>query len=315
MNATRIHARHLPVTRRGLAVALTVAALLTASLLATAAAKQYGPWASPVSAESLAGTSADLNTAFVDGCPIQSPDGLSLYLASTRPRFIGDTRTDLDIWVATRASVAAPFGAPVNLGEPINSGADDFCPTPVQGKGLFFVSARAVAGACGAGDIYFARLSPVHGWTAPVNLGCTVNSAAGEAGPSYFEAGGQGYLYFSSGPDIYASLEVGDGVFGAAAPVAGLNSAAGDFRPNVRKDGLEIVFDSNRSGSVGGQDLYFATRASVADPWSTPVNGGAAVNTAAASETRGSFSWDGATLYFGRAPGPEGMTDVFVTTR
>jgi len=314
MNAPHtFHAPHRVATRRALAVALALAALLTASLFSIAAAKQYGPWAAAVSAEG-PGTNADLNTAFTDGCPIQSPDGLSLYLASNRPRFIGDTRTDLDIWVATRSSVDAPFGAPVNLGEPINSGADDFCPTPVQGKGLFFVSARLVAGTCGAGDIYFARLNPAHGWTAPVNLGCSVNSAQGEAGPSYFEANGQGYLYFSSGPDIVASREIGDGVFAAATPVAELNSTAGDFRPNVRKDGLEIVFDSNRSGTLGGQDLYFATRASVDDLWSTPINAGALLNTAA-TESRGSFSWDGATLYFGRTPGPEGGTDVFVTTR
>jgi hypothetical protein len=296
-------------TRRTLIVALAITALLTASLVATVGAKQYGSWATAVSAESISGTSSDLNTASVDGCPIQSPDGLSLYMASNRPGSLG-----LDIWVATRATVDAAFGAPVRLPEPINSAADDFCPTPVQGKGLFFVSARD--GGCGAGDIYFARKNPAHGWTTPVNLGCSVNSAAGEAGPSYFQAGGQGYLYFSSGNDIVASLEVGDGVFGAAAPVTALNSVAADLRPNVRKDGLEIVFDSNRADAAaqGGQDLYFATRASAADPWSTPVNAGTAVNTGA-SETRGSFSWDGATLYFGRAPSGEGMTDIWVTTR
>jgi len=310
MNAPRtIRAPRRVSTRRGLAVALAMAALLTASLFATAAAKQYGPWATAISAESVPGTSAELNTAFTDGCPIQSPDGMRLYIASNRPGGYGG----LDIWVAERTSPGGPFGAPVNLGDSINSGANDFCPTPVQGKGLFFVS--ELVGGCGAGDIYFARLNPAHGWTAPVNLGCSVNSAAGEASPSYFEGNGQGYLYFSSGPDIMASLEVGDGVFAAATPVAELNSAAADLRPNVRKGGLEIVFDSNRSGTLGGQDLYFATRASASDPWSTPVNAGPSLNTAAASETRGSFSWDGATLYFGRTPGPEGGTDVFVTMR
>ncbi len=88
----------------------------------------------------------------------------------------------------------------------------------------------------------------------------------------------------------------------------------GDFRPNVRRDGLEIVFDSNRSDTLGGQDLYSATRESIDDPWSTPVNLGDVVNTAN-NETRGSFSRDAETLYFGRAPGPEGSTDIYVSTR
>lgn len=301
-----------PMTRSGLqfaSAAMTFVLLMT-SLSASVAAKQYGPWTLAVSAESLPGTSTQLNTASVDGCPIQSPDGLSLYIASNRPTGLGG----LDIWVAHRASPTAAFGDPVNLGAPINSDVDDFCPTPVRGKGLFFVSARAVAGACGQGDIYFARENPSHGWTDPVNLGCGVNSALGEAGPSYFEADGQRYLYFSSGPEIVASIELSDGIFGSAVAVAELNSPDGDFRPNVRKDGLEIVFDSNRPGTLGGQDLYFSTRASVADVWSAPINGGTNLNTTA-NETRGSFSWDAATLYFGRAPAPEGMTDVYVSTR
>ena len=38
------------------------------------------------------------------------------------------------------------------------------------------------------------------------------------------------------------------------------------------------------------------------------------MNTAAA-ETRPSLSWDARTLYFGRAPGPEGSSDIYRTTR
>jgi hypothetical protein len=82
----------------------------------------------------------------------------------------------------------------------------------------------------------------------------------------------------------------------------------------VRKDGREVVFSSNRTGTIGGQDLYVATREHVDDPWSTPVHLGGAVNTTA-GETRPSLSWDAQTLYFGRAPGPEGSSDIYVTIR
>jgi hypothetical protein len=300
-------ARSSPARR--LAAPIVSAAIIMAGLSATAAAKDYSAWGTAVSAESLPGASSELNTAFNDGCPIESPDGLNLYTATNRSGGPGG----IDIWVAHRASTDAPFGAPAVLPAPINSSADDFCPTPVRGKGLFFVSTRLVAGACGGADIYFARLNPAKGWTEAVNLGCQVNSAAGEAGPSYVEAGG-GYLYFSSGPDIYASPQLPDGSFGAAAAVVELNSTGGDFRPNVRKDGLEIVFDSNRDGTLGGQDIYVATRERTSDSWSFPFNAGAAINTTA-SETRASFSWDATRLYFGRTPGPEGGTDIFVSTR
>lgn len=93
------------------------------------------------------------------------------------------------------------------------------------------------------------------------------------------------------------------------------NSAANDIQPNVRKDGREIVFSSNHSyaGAQDGQDLYVASRASADDAWSAPANVGPAVNTAA-GETR-PWVWDARTLVFGRAPGPEGMADIYLSTR
>ena len=111
------------------------------------------------------------------------------------------------------------------------------------------------------------------------------------------------------------SAKLPGGGFGPAAPVAELNSAGNDIQPNVRKDGREIVFSSNHaySGAQGLQDLYVATREKVSQPWSAPVNI-AAVNTSA-SETRPSLSRDALTLLFGRAPGPEGMSDIYVSTR
>ena len=81
-----------------------------------------------------------------------------------------------------------------------------------------------------------------------------------------------------------------------------------------RKDGRELFFYSNRPGTLGGNDIYSATR-NGNGPWSTPVNLGPNVNSAA-SETRPSLSWDGHTLYLGSTrPGGEGMSDIYVTTR
>lgn len=294
--------------KRILSLLATIGLMGMLAVSAPVAAKQFSAWGAP-SQDGL----QDVNTASLEGCAMQSPDGLSLYFASNRARYEGDTRTDLDIWVAHRPSTSHPWHTPENLGTPINSTSNELCPTPVRGKGLFFISARE-----GNGDIFFSRLNPAHGWTTPVNLGSNVNSPTlGEAGPSYFEADGHAFLYFSSGPDIYASEQASDGSWGLAEPVAELNGAFDDNRPNVRKNGLEVVFDSNRDGFQGASrnlDIWTATRASVADPWSAPANLGAVVNTAAA-ELRASFSWDGSTLYFARNPSPNGSMDLWFTTR
>src|SRR3954454_19104509 len=201
------------------AAAAVGAVVVFAALIGVAAAMNFARGGTPVNAESVAGTSSELNTVFNDGCPIQSPDGLSLYMASNRPGGLGGN----DIWVAQRESRDARWGAPVNLGSPVNSSANDFCPTPLPGKRLLFVSA------CGGADIYIARRNPAHGWDEPADLGCQVNSAAGEAGPSYFETPSGAQLYFSStrggNNDVYASPQLADGSFGPAAAVPSLNTS------------------------------------------------------------------------------------------
>ena len=285
------------------------------------AGPDYGGWAPAEKIDEVAGNHPDVNTPFVDGCPAQSPDGLRLFMASNRP----GGRGGLDIWMASRAHRGDPWGSPQNLPEPINSPSDDFCPTPIEGDGLVFVSRRTVAGVtCGLGDIYVSRRNPSQGWTDPEHLACEPagpNSALDEQGPSYV----QGRLYFSRSSstvlgELFVSRQHGDG-FAPASPIVELNDPnANDIQPNLRKDGRELVFSSNRAGGAGGQDIWVSTRTSVDDPWSTPVNLGPAINTRF-GESRPFMSADADQLLFGRTGPPNtgegntGATDIYVSTR
>lgn len=274
------------------------------------------------------GADPSFNTPSLDGCPFISRDGKTFYMASNRPGGLGGT----DIWVSTRESVEDPWGPPVNVGQPVNSSANDFCPTIARDGHLFyFVSNRA--GGCGGDDIYVTRLRDDKGYEQPENLGCQLNSAANEASPFPLAQPRSGpVLYFSSfraggfaldapgatagDADIYVS-EWHAGAFGAPTLVRGVNSMSNDGQPNVRRDGLEIFFFSNRSGTLGSNDIYSAMRARASDEWSTPINLGPRVNSDSA-ETRPSLSWDGMTLYFGSTRvggGAEGSTDIYVTRR
>jgi hypothetical protein len=261
----------------------------------------------------------------LDGCPFEAPDGLSFYMASDRPGGQGG----IDIWKSTRSSASASWGAPVNLGAPVNTSADDFCPTPVQDGRLFFVSARP--GGCGGPDLYVTTPASGGGWSEPKNLGCKTNSPGAEFSPSLLDMGLNGVaLFFSSARpggfaadadgvapdhDIYYSLALPDGSFGDAIMVDGVNSAVDDARPNVRTDGLEMVFDSVRPGGQGGSDIWVSSRANVQSVWSAPVNPGAPLNSPQ-GETRASLSRNGERLYFGSArPGGDGGSDVYVAIR
>jgi Tol biopolymer transport system component len=227
---------------------------------------------------------------------------------------------DLDIWVAERSNRREGFGTPVNMGAPINSEFNDFCPSPLRdGHGFMFVSNRP--GGCGGADIYITRYHPKNGWDEPVNLGCEVNSSADEAGPVLsFAEPGPPTLYFSSarlegpgGSDIYMSQMTGDWSFDEAELVPGVNSDYEDIQPSIRRDGRELVFSSNRPGSLGF-DIWGASRDSIVEPWSAPVNLGANVNSAG-NETRPSLSWDANTLLFGTTRPGEGVSDIYYSTR
>lgn len=258
------------------------------------------------------------------GCPIESRDGLTLYTASPRPGGEGG----LDIWVNHRLNKDSAFGPAENLDPPVNSSANDFCPTPIGGNYLFFVSTRQTEDACSedpsTGDIYLTQWNPAQGWLEPVNIGCAEtgegpNTAGSEFSPSFVEAEGRTFLYFSStgyndSHDIMVSEMQEDGSFPPATPVSELNTLSDDRMPNVSKDGLEVVFSSARAdwgggqAAYGAQDVYYASRESLDEPFSAPVNLGPGINTAG-SETRASFSWDRTRVNFGRAG------EIYVTER
>lgn len=299
----------MKVRTTALGTIVALAAAIVATVATTASAIGYDDWGAPQNLQAL-GADADLNTTALEGCPAVSRDGLSLYFASNRAGGVGA----VDIYISTRDDVGDPWGAPANLGAPVNTTADELCPTPMRdGRGFLFVSSRP--GGCGGLDIYATRKHALRGWSQPVDAGCVVNSAADEASPSL--VGDE--LYFSStrsgGADIYVAPVDDEGSIGTPAAVASVNSSAADARPNIRRDGLEMFFDSNRSGGCGGIDLWTSTRSSTAGSWSQPHNVGCDINSSA-NDLRAALSWDATVLYFGsNRAGSEGNQDVYATER
>jgi hypothetical protein len=91
-----------------------------------------------------------LNTTSAEGDPFESADGLRIVFASART---GDT--GLDLFESTRASLAAPFAAPVALGT-LNSDVDEESPTlSADALDIYFASDRPAG--LGGLDIYTAH--------------------------------------------------------------------------------------------------------------------------------------------------------------
>ena len=284
--------------------------------------QQFSSWSTAVN------LGPKVNSTANDGCPAISRNGLSLYFASTRAGGQGG----LDIYVSRRESFEDPWEAPVNLGPTINTSSNEFCPAlSTDGHLLFFASNRV--GGCGGIDIYVTRRQDnredfgERGWGPPQNLGCTINGSMDDFGPNYFEVNGVGTLYFNSnrsggagGEDIYAATRGADDdsgmpSFDSPIPVLELNTGSNDQQPSVRRDGLEVIFTSDRPGGIGNLDLWVATRVSTSDPWSNLQNLGPSVNSTA-MDGRPALSWDGTELYFGstRSSG-FGSGDLYLSTR
>src|SRR5438445_152331 len=142
------------------------------------------------------------------------------------------------------------------------------------------------AGATAANAMHGPAAGPhFTGWSVPVNLGPTINTPAFlESGPALSKDGLSLYFYSNrpggvGGFDMYMSELQADGSWGRATPIQELNSSGAENRPNIRHDGLEIFFYSDRAGGLGSIDLWEASRDTVTEPWSKPVDVGAPVDT------------------------------------
>jgi len=289
------------------------ATVLAAPVESSFAVQHFSDWSAP---ESLGPT---VNSSAVDFGPEISRDGLSLYFASTRTGGFGAT----DLWVSQRPSKDAPWGAPVNLGTPMNSAGPDAAPhLSRDGHRLFFGSARA--GGFGSLDNWVSWRTDTHddfAWESPVNLGSQVNSSAFDAGSTVRNP----ELYFSSDRanpggnlDIYRSLISRKRTYDPAALVVELSSSGNDLRPTLRFDALEIFLSSDRAGTLGSlglDDIWVSTRRGKSEAWPTPINVGTPINTEFI-EMMPALSGDGTTLYFAsNRPGSIGVFDLWVARR
>jgi hypothetical protein len=278
---------------------------------------KLGAWSAPIN------VGPPLNTQYNDTYPILTADGLTIYFTSDRPGGLGGD----DLWVSRRESTDSPWEQPENLtilNSPFN---DSLSVLSTSGNIMYFHSDRP--GGCGAGDLWMSRAKAGgDAWTAPVNMGCVVNTSFTEIAPAFYANDDLGLstIYFGSNRpggigdfDIYQTTttdeDLDSAVWGPGVLVPELSSPARDTRTFVRRDGREVFITSNRAGGVGGLDIWAATREDSSDLWSTPVNPGPPLNSAA-DDGSPALSRDGRTLYFfSTRPGGFGGRDIWFTVR
>ena len=278
---------------------------------------EWGGWSEPIN------VGQPLNTQHNDMYAILTADGLTVYFTSDRPGGLGGD----DLWVSRRENTDASWGDPENLVVLNSASNDSLSVFSTSGNIMYFHSDRP--GGCGLGDLWTSRAKPGgDAWTAPVSMGCVVNTASTEIAPAFYANDDRGLstIYFGSnrpggigGFDVYETWTTDGDLEGAAwgsgVLVPELSSPKRDTRTFVRRDGREVFITTDRDFGVGGLDIWVAAREDSSHLWSTPVNPGAPLNSTA-DDGSPALSRDGRTLhFFSTRPGGLGGRDIWLTVR
>ncbi|MBI1371567.1 MAG: SUMF1/EgtB/PvdO family nonheme iron enzyme [Phycisphaera sp.] len=291
------------------------------------------PWTTPVN------VGPRVNSGGADLAPSVSADGLTLYFSSYRNAGTNGT----DLYMCTRKSTDAPWGAAVNLSA-INTSDNEAEPSISRdGLTLFFQADHLDPNK--RGDLWqSSRPTTDAPWGKPVKLGDAVNTDAPEGAPM-LTADGLTLLFKSIRPggggrwDVYASHRASvSAPWGEPAALQFLNTAHDDKGPTLSADGRTLIFESDRPGGHGDDDLWMSQRLAPAAPpvatpapapalapiqlltsndweWSAVENLGAGVNTA--EDERSPFvTSDGLTLLFSRGEKSTGNAgEILISTR
>jgi hypothetical protein len=180
-----------------------------------------------------------------DADPFITRDGARFYFISDRP-VEGKPKEDMDIWYMKRTRQG--WGAPKNLGMPINTAASEWFPTVAANGTLYFGSDRP--GGNGLTDLYRSRW--VGGkFAEPENLGTAINTEHQEYEP--YIAPDESYLIFMAirpdglgGGDLFISHNR-NGTWTRAQNLGEpINTKALEISPKVSPDGKSFFWASSR---------------------------------------------------------------------
>lgn len=170
----------------------------------------------------------------------------------------------------------------------------------LDGQVLIFNECNTPGG-MGSCDLYISYHT-AEGWSAPENMGDSVNSEYWDAGPSL--SPDKKDLYFSSsrpdgygGMDLYVSHRLLNGRWSAAENLGPtINTIGDEGTPFIHADNQTLYFNSTGHPGYGDNDLFVAHKGPNGE-WSKPENLGYPINTI---DDQGSLivAADGKTAYY-----------------
>ena len=183
---------------------------------------------------------------YSDYDPFFSSDGAKLFFISNRPTSGTTRKKDFDIWMVEK--VQGGWGAPKNLGTPINTDRNEYYPSVARDGTLYFSTDRQ--GGKGGFDLYRSRYADGK-YAEPENLG-DANTQFSEIDSHI--APDQSFIVFASygrpdslgSGDLYISFNRGGTWTKAVHLDAPINTSAREYCPIGSPDGKYFFFTSER---------------------------------------------------------------------
>jgi hypothetical protein len=210
-------------------------------------------------------------TSSSDTSPWLTADELSVYFASNRAGGVGG----FDIYVATRPDRMSAWGTP-SIVAGVNTTGPEQRPT-LSGDGLTMYAVIEPVGSPSTNPtIGIATRASTSGSFSALTAVPILNDADIDASPYVLADHGALYMVSRRGGanniQIYRAPRTG-GTFSAPVLVTGTMLDVFDNHSSVvpTPDELTLYFGSDRSGGLGGYDVWVASRASLAVGFSTPT--------------------------------------------
>jgi len=203
--------------------------------------------------------SKSINTTNNEGTCTVSADGRTLvFTACNRP----DGHGSCDLYISHK--VGNEWSQPVNLGQEVNSREWDSQPSlSADGHTLYFASDRK--GGVGKRDIWMTQLNDKKQWTAPRNLGPTINTTDDENAP-FIHANNRTLFYSSNGLpgmggfDIFITQKI-DTVWAPPANIGyPINTVSDQVGLFIASNGENAYYTDDNTEKGGGRSLLIFAR-------------------------------------------------------
>ncbi|MBX3163903.1 MAG: PD40 domain-containing protein [Bacteroidetes bacterium] len=235
---------------------------------------------------------AGINSAYDDKNPCITADGQKLVFTTRRPESTsaltdvqGDGKYFENIYIADYDTTSHKFANAASVGKPVNTLAHDACTSiSPDGKQIFIYQNDINNKESIGGNVFVSKVQGDGKWKKPESLGKPVNSTYWEGGVC-ISPDGKKYFFSSERPGGYGRSDIWvverkKKEWGKPVNLgAEINTPYDEAGMFLAPDGKTLFFCSNGPKSMGSYDVFKTVYEN--GKWSTPVNVGYPINTAA----------------------------------